>query len=174
MLMTHFVCLKMKNMLVSFLTTLTTIVATSSLQLRKKLITPYPFSISSSLKTVVIFPLVCIRDLLSLVYILIFLCFDYILTFLCFDYILTFLCFDYILTFLCFVLINTRLLSLVYLCSELLIFAHFISIFIMNILKIKYIIANNCYPSTLIYNVIKKFLNEQFYRSNTPPISENF
>ena len=41
-----------------------------------------------------------------------------------------------------------------------------------ELIKIKHILINDFYPSTLIDNVIKKFLNEQFSLSYKPPISE--
>ena len=37
-----------------------------------------------------------------------------------------------------------------------------------ELVKIKHILAKNCYPSSLIDNVIKKFLNGRFSPSNKP------
>ena len=41
-----------------------------------------------------------------------------------------------------------------------------------ELLKIKHILANNCFPSALVDGVIRKFLNERFSPSNKPPVPE--
>ena len=41
-----------------------------------------------------------------------------------------------------------------------------------ELLKIKLILAKNCYPSALVDNVIRKFLNERFSPSKKPPVPE--
>ena len=41
-----------------------------------------------------------------------------------------------------------------------------------ELLKIKLILAKNCYPSALVDDVIRKFLNERFSPSKKPPVPE--